>query len=83
VNDGFVAAAQCHRVRPPRQDRAEVWNPTVGQVTARANAVRLRSAGFDLLRAGSGLRIRDPLGLSISGLDFARRTVEAESQDAR
>jgi integrase len=80
VDDRLISSTPCRRIRLPKTDAGEVVPPTVEQVTALADAISDRWRAVVVTLAGSGLRIGELLGLSVSDIDFLRREIRVERQ---
>src|SRR5829696_4137526 len=82
VLDRLVASSPVVRVQLPRGDRERVVPLTVEQVQALADAMPARNRAMVVAQAGLGLRIGELLALRIRDVDFLRRTVRVEWQNA-
>ena len=80
VEDRVIANSPCRKIRLPKGEGEEVVPPTVGEVTAGAEAIGDRWRALVVLLAGSGLRIGEARGLDVTDVDFLRRTVRVERQ---
>jgi integrase len=80
VDDRIISASPCRRITLPKSDGDEVVPPTVEQVAAVRAALDPRWQAVVVTLAGSGLRVGELLGLSVSDVDFLRRTVRVERQ---
>lgn len=80
VEDRIISASPCRRITLPKGDGDEVVPPTVEEVAALRSALDPRWQAIVVALAGSGLRIGELLGLSVSDVDFLRRTIRVERQ---
>lgn len=80
VDDRIISASPCRRITLPKSDGDEVVPPTVEQVGAIRAALDPRWQAIVITLAGSGLRVGELLGLSVSDVDFLRRTIRVERQ---
>ena len=80
VEDRIISASPCRRITLPKGDGDEVVPPTLEEVAALRSALDPRWQAIVVALAGSGLRIGELLGLSVSDVDFLRRTIRVERQ---
>jgi integrase len=80
VEDRIVSASPCRRITLPKSDGEEVVPPTVEEVAALRSALDQRWRAVVVTLAGSGLRVGELLGLSVSDVDFLRKTIRVERQ---
>jgi integrase len=80
VEDRIISTSPCRRITLPRSDGAEVVPSTVEEVAALRSSLDPRWRAIVVTLAGSGLRVGELLGLSVSDVDFLRRTIRVERQ---
>jgi integrase len=80
VEDRVIASSPCRKITLPKSETGEVVPLTVEQVAAMVTTVDARYRAVVVTLAGSGLRIGELLGLTVSDVDFLRRTVRVERQ---
>lgn len=80
AEDRIITASPCRRIVLPKNHEGEVEPPTVEEVAAVRDTLDERWRAVIVLLAGSGLRIGKLLGLTVSDVDFLRRTVRVERQ---
>jgi len=80
VDDKVLAITPCRKIALPAMPEKEVVPPTVEQVTAITMAMPDRYRAAAVLLAGSGLRIGELLGLKVSDVHPAFRTIRVERQ---
>ncbi|HEY2879612.1 site-specific integrase [Nocardioides sp.] len=80
VDDRVISASPCRRITFPKSDGDEVVPPTVEEVAALRSALDPQWQAVVVTLAGSGLRVGELLGLSVSDVDFLRGTIRVERQ---
>jgi len=80
VEDRIISTTPCRRITLPKGHADEVVPPTVEEVAALRSALDPRWRAIVVTLAGSGLRVGELLGLSVSDVDFLRRTIRVERQ---
>lgn len=80
VRDGLIMKSPCVEVRLPKIEKPRVSPMAVDQVEVLLDAVDPRYRALLVLGAGAGLRQGGAFGLTLSHVDFLRRTLHVEQQ---
>ncbi|WP_456824166.1 tyrosine-type recombinase/integrase [Cellulomonas sp. P5_E12] len=80
VADRRIVVSPCSDLSVPKPRKAKVVPMTTEQVFALADAMLPKYRAAVILSAGTGLRLGEVLGLSVSHIDFLRRHVVVDRQ---
>ena len=80
VDDRLIAASPCRKIALSKSETGELEPLSVEQVARLVSAVDGRYRAVVVTLAGSGPRIGELLGLTVSDVDFLRRVIRVERQ---